>query len=353
MKYKQLFSTIPEARPIIIAGPCSAETEEQVLTTAKALAEQGIKIFRAGIWKPRTKPGSFEGVGSKGLAWLAQVKELTGMKVATEVAMPKHIEEALKHGVDLLWIGARTATNPFAMQEIADALRGVDVPILVKNPVTPDLDLWIGSIERIQHAGIRRLGVIHRGFTVYGKKFYRNQPHWQLPVELRRRMPDLLFFCDPSHIGGQRHLVAPLSQQAMDMNYDGLMIEVHCCPEKAMSDKKQQLTPQELQELLSQLVVRSTAEIDGLTVLRSRIDEIDNRMLELLAKRMDISREIGGYKKEHNLSILQSSRYSELLERLTANAQNIGLDTGFVQTLVQLIHEQSSREQMRVMNGDE
>ena len=350
MNYKELFSDIPEVRPIIIAGPCSAESEEQVITTAKALAAQGIPIFRAGIWKPRSKPGSFEGVGAKGLIWLAQVKEVTGMKVAIEVAMPKHIEEALKHGVDLLWIGARTATNPFAVQEIAMALKGMDVPVLVKNPVIPDLDLWIGGIERIQHAGIRRLGIIHRGFSVYDKKLYRNQPHWQLPVELRRRMPELLFFCDPSHMGGQRHLVAPLAQQAMDMNYDGLMIEAHCCPDKAMSDKKQQLTPQELHQLLKQLIVRDSSEIDGLTVLRSHIDEIDNRLVELLAKRMDISREIGEYKKTHNLSILQSLRYSKLLEQVTANAQSIGLDTNFVQVLIRLIHEESIREQMSVMS---
>ena len=352
MKRKQLFSTVPDERPIVIAGPCSAESEEQVLSTAKALAEQGIKIFRVGIWKPRTKPGSFEGVGSKGLAWLAQVKANTGMKVATEAAMPKHIEEALRHDIDLLWLGARTTTNPFAMQELAEALRGVDIPILVKNPVVPDLDLWAGGIERIQHAGVSRIGVIHRGFSVYGKKLYRNRPHWQLPVELRRRMPELLFFCDPSHIGGERQFVAPLAQQAMDMNYDGLMIEVHCCPEKALSDKKQQLTPQELQQLLKQLVIRNIVEIDGLTALRSRIDEIDNRLVELLAKRMDISKEIGEYKRAHNLSILQSSRYNELLERITANAKNIGLDTDFMQTLVQLIHEQSSREQMKVMSNE-
>jgi chorismate mutase len=229
----------------------------------------------------------------------------------------------------------------------------MDIPVLVKNPVIPDLDLWLGSIERIRNVGISRLGVIHRGFSVYGKKLYRNQPHWQLPVELRRRMPDLLFFCDPSHIGGQRHLIAPLAQQAMDMNYDGLMIEAHCCPEKALSDKKQQLTPQELQQLLQQLVIRNTTEIDDLTVLRSRIDEIDNRLVELLAKRMNISREIGEYKKAHNISILQSSRYSELLERMTANAHNIGLDADFVQTLVRLIHEESSKEQMKVMINEQ
>ncbi|MCL2097926.1 MAG: bifunctional 3-deoxy-7-phosphoheptulonate synthase/chorismate mutase type II [Bacteroidales bacterium] len=352
MNYKQLFSTIPEKRPVIIAGPCSAESEEQVLTTAKALAEQGIKIFRAGIWKPRTKPNSFEGVGAKGLAWLSQVKAATGMKVATEAAMPKHVEEALRHSIDLLWIGARTTTNPFAMQEIAEALRGVDIPVLVKNPVIPDLDLWTGGLERLQQAGISRLGVIHRGFSVYGNKLYRNRPHWQLPVELRRRMPDLLFFCDPSHIGGQRNLIAPIAQQAMDMNFDGLMIEAHCCPDKALSDKKQQLTPQELQTVVQQLVIRDTAEINGLSLFRNRIDEIDNRILELLANRMEISKEIGEYKKAHNLSILQSARYKELVERMRTNAQNLGLDADFVQVLAQLIHEQSSREQMKVMNSD-
>ena len=274
-------------RPIVIAGPCSAETEEQVLETAKELASKGIKIFRAGIWKPRTKPGGFEGVGTVGLPWLKRVKQETGMLVATEVATKDHVFEALKAGIDLLWIGARTAANPFAVQEVADALKGVDVPVLVKNPVNPDLELWIGAIERLYGAGIHRLGVIHRGFSSYDKKIYRNLPQWHIPIELRRRMPDLPIFCDPSHIGGKRELIAPLCQQAMDLSFDGLIVEAHRDPDHAWSDASQQITPDVLDYVLNLLVIRDVNQTtENLTALRRQIDGIDEQLLELLAKRM-------------------------------------------------------------------
>ncbi|MBO5975334.1 MAG: chorismate mutase, partial [Paludibacteraceae bacterium] len=281
-------------RPVVIAGPCSAESEEQTLNTAKQLASKGIKIFRAGIWKPRTKPGGFEGVGEKGLPWLQRVKQETGMRVATEVATAKHVEEVLKHDIDLLWIGARTSANPFAVQEIADSLRGVDIPVLVKNPVNPDLELWIGALERLNNAGIKQLGVIHRGFSSYDKKIYRNLPQWHIPIELRRRLPRLPIICDPSHIGGKRELIAPLCQQAMDLNFDGLMIESHENPDCAWSDAMQQVTPDILSYILNLLVIREGKQTtENLSELRSQIDECDNQLIETLAKRMRISREIG------------------------------------------------------------
>ena len=299
---------IDDKRPVIIAGPCSAESREQVLNTAQSLASKGIRIFRAGIWKPRTKPGGFEGVGAVGLPWLKEVKEKTGMLTSTEVATPYHVFEAIKAGIDILWIGARTVANPFAMQELADALKGTDIPILVKNPVNPDLELWIGAIERIYGAGIRNIGVIHRGFSSYEKKLYRNLPLWHIPIELKRRYPELSMFCDPSHIGGKRELVAPIAQQALDLNFDGLIIESHCDPDHALSDAAQQLTPDVLDYTLSMLVIRDNAQTtEDITVLRKQIDEIDEQLLATLAKRMRISKEIGTYKKEHNMPILQDT----------------------------------------------
>ena len=277
-----LLPGINPKRPIVIAGPCSAESEEQVLETAKGLASKGIKIFRAGIWKPRTKPGGFEGIGVIGLPWLKRVKEETGMYVTTEVATKDHVFEALKAGVDLLWIGARTSANPFAVQEIADALKGVDIPVLIKNPVNPDLELWIGAFQRLYNAGIHRLGAIHRGFSSYDKKIYRNLPLWHIPIELRRRMPNLPIFCDPSHIGGKRELIAPLCQQAMDLNFDGLMIESHRDPDAAWSDAFQQITPDVLDYVLNLLVIRdSTQSTESLAELRRQIDGIDEQILEL------------------------------------------------------------------------
>ncbi len=337
-------------RPFAIAGPCSAETEEQVMQTARELAAKDIKIFRAGIWKPRTKPGGFEGIGTPGLKWLQNVKKETGMYVATEVATHKHVFEALKHGVDILWIGARPTVNPFAVQEIADALQGVDIPVLIKNPVNPDLELWIGAIERIYNAGIKKIGAIHRGFSSYDKKIYRNLPQWHIPIELKRRLPNLPLICDPSHIGGKRELIAPLCQQAMDLNYDGLIIESHCCPDNAWSDKEQQLTPDVLSYVLNLLVVRDTKQTtENLTELRRQIDEIDNQLLEILSMRMRVSREIGQYKKEHNMPVLQTIRYDEILVKRIAMAQAMGMDSGFMKTVLEAIHEESIRQQVEVL----
>ncbi|MDR2120054.1 MAG: bifunctional 3-deoxy-7-phosphoheptulonate synthase/chorismate mutase type II [Tannerella sp.] len=338
-------------RPVVIAGPCSAETEEQVMEAARSLSGKGIKVFRAGIWKPRTKPGGFEGIGTQGLRWLKRVKEETGMYVITEVATRDHVFEALKAGVDMLWVGARTSANPFAVQELADALKGADIPVLIKNPVNPDLDLWIGAIQRFHGAGLRRLGVIHRGFSSYDKKIYRNLPLWHIPIELRRRYPDLPIICDPSHIGGKRELIAPLSQQAMDLNFDGLIVESHCRPDEAWSDAAQQITPDVLDYVLSLLVIRnSTRTTENLTVLRRQIDAVDENLLELLARRMRISREIGIYKKEHNMPILQTPRYNEILENRTKAAAAMDLNAEFIEKLLKLIHEESAAQQMIVIN---
>ncbi len=347
------FPGMNSRRPLVIAGPCSAETEEQVLRTAHDLAAEGISIYRAGLWKPRTKPGGFEGVGVEGLPWLARVKRETGMYTATEVATREHVAAALEGGVDLLWIGARTAANPFAMQEIADALRGVDVPVLVKNPVSPDLELWIGAVERIHNAGIRRLGVIHRGFTSIDKSLYRNHPMWSIPIELHRRLPGLPIFCDPSHIGGKRELIAPLSQQAMDLGFDGLIVEAHCTPDCAWSDKAQQITPQTLAYICRNLVIREmSVTTENLTELRARIDKIDDELLELLARRMRVSQDIGQYKKEHDMPVLQAQRYEELLARRAAQAVEIGMDREFMRTVLQAIHEESIRQQMRILGRE-
>ena len=341
---------IDPRRPLVIAGPCSAETEEQVLDTARSLAAEGIRICRAGLWKPRTKPGGFEGVGETGIPWLQRVKRETGMYTSTEVATREHVAAALKGGVDLLWIGARTAANPFAMQEIADALRGADVPVLVKNPVSPDLELWIGAIERIYNAGIRRIGAIHRGFTSIDKSLYRNHPMWAIPIELHRRLPRLPIFCDPSHIGGKRELIAPLSQQAMDLGFDGLIIEAHCSPDCAWSDKAQQVTPEALAYIIRNLVIRDESiTTESLTELRSQIDKLDDQLLELLSRRMRVSRDIGQYKKEHNMPVLQTQRYEELLARRAGQAGQMGMDREFMRTVLQAIHEESIRQQMEVL----
>lgn len=341
---------VPAKRPIVIAGPCSAETEEQVMNTARSLSRHGIKIFRAGIWKPRTKPGGFEGVGAEGLPWLKRVKEELGMYVATEVATSKHVREALANDVDILWIGARTSANPFAMQEIADALEGTDIPVMIKNPVNPDLELWIGAIERIYNAGVRRIAAIHRGFSTYDKKIYRNLPQWHIPIELKRRLPNLPIFCDPSHIGGKRELVGPLCQQAMDLNFDGLMVESHCNPEKAWSDASQQVTPDVLDFILDTLIIRDMKQsTESLEQLRKQIDVCDNDLLELLAKRMRISEEIGQYKKEHNMPILQSARYEEILSKRIFQAKSMGMGEDFMKTVLVAIHEESVRHQMEIM----
>lgn len=342
---------IEAQRPLVIAGPCSAETEEQVMATATALAKKGIKIFRAGIWKPRTKPGGFEGLGEQALPWLQRVKQELGMLIATEVATPAHVEAALKHDIDLLWVGARTVVNPFAMQDLADALVGKDIPVLMKNPVNPDLELWIGALERLNKAGIKRLGVIHRGFSSYENRIYRNPPLWHIPIELRRRIPNLPIFGDPSHIGGRRELIAPLCQQAMDLGYDGLIVESHCNPDCAWSDAAQQIMPDVLDLILEKLTIREVSEsTESLDSLRKQIDECDNTLLELLTKRMRISREIGAYKKEHNLTIVQTARYTEILDKRGAQGSLCGMNPDFVRELFELIHEESIAQQAEVMN---
>lgn len=348
-----LLENLDSKKPLIIAGPCSAETREQVLETARDLAANGIKVFRAGIWKPRTKPGGFEGIGAEGLEWLKEVKAETGMYTATEVATRQHVEAALAAGVDLLWIGARTSANPFAMQEIADALSEAktDVPVLVKNPVNPDLELWIGAMERLYNAGVRRLGAVHRGFSAYGKHLYRNMPQWHIPIELRRRMPDLPIICDPSHIGGKRELVAPLSQQALDMGFDGLIIESHCDPDCAWSDKAQQVTPEVLNFILNTLVVRSEKQsTESLTLLRQQIDQIDNEILESLNKRMRVSREIGQYKKEHRMPVVQTGRYDDIMKSRVKLATEMGMSAEFMRTVLSAIHEESVRQQIEILN---
>ena len=340
-------------KPLIIAGPCSAETEEQVIRTATELAANGIKIFRAGIWKPRTKPGGFEGVGVEGLQWMKKVKELTGMYTSTEVATKQHVDAALEAGIDILWIGARTSANPFAMQEIANALQeaGADVPVLVKNPVNPDLELWIGAMQRIYNAGIRRIGAIHRGFSAYGKHLYRNLPQWHIPIELRRRMPNLPIICDPSHIGGKRELVASISQQALDMGFDGLIIESHCDPDCAWSDKSQQVTPDVLNYILNTLVHREeTSSTESLTLLRQQIDTIDNELLETLNKRMRVSREIGLYKKEHRMPVVQAGRYGDIMQSRVKLAEEMGMSGDFMKAVLTAIHEESVRQQIEILN---
>ena len=338
-------------RPFVIAGPCSAETEEQVITTAHQLASRGCRIYRAGVLKPRTKPGGFEGNGEQALPWLQRVKQETGMLVATEVATPEHVELALKYGIDILWVGARTSANPFAMQALADSLRGTDAVVFVKNPVNPDLELWIGAMERINQAGITRMAAIHRGFSSYDNKIYRNAPTWQIPIELRRRIPNLPIICDPSHIGGRRELIAPLCQQAMDLGFDGLIVESHCSPDEAWSDAKQQVTPDVLDYILGLLVIRDgSVTTEGIHELRKQIDELDNQLMELLAKRMRVCREIGQYKKEHNMTVLQTVRYNEIQNKRGAQGALCGMDPDFVRKIFEEVHEESVRQQMEIIN---
>ena len=346
-----LLPGVDAKRPLVIAGPCSAESEEQVLTTGRALAAQGVKIFRAGIWKPRTKPGGFEGVGMIGLPWLQKLKAETGMYTAVEVATKAHVEAALAFGVDILWIGARTTANPFAMQEIADTLQGHDLPVLIKNPVNPDVELWVGGIERIYRAGIHKLGVIHRGFSSADKTIYRNVPNWHIAIELRRRFPNLPIICDPSHIGGRRDLIQPLSQQAMDLGFDGLIVESHCNPDEAWSDAKQQVTPETLKEILSSLVIRDTVKTtEDLVDLRHQIDEIDDKILEILAKRMRISGEVANYKKEHAMPVLQAGRYDEILTKRSEQGSALGMSPEFVKEVFEAIHAESVRKQIEIIN---
>lgn len=344
-------------RPLIIAGPCSAETEEQVMTVAKALKDKGIDYMRAGIWKPRTRPNSFEGIGEDGLKWLKMVKDELGMKVGTEVANPEHVELALKYGIDALWIGARTTVNPFAVQELADSLKGVDVPVLVKNPINPDTQLWIGAIERIHGAGIRSLAAIHRGVSTYEKVKYRNKPMWQMAIELKRLLPNIPIINDPSHIAGTRDLIFEVSQKAMDMGLDGLMIETHPNPDEAWSDAKQQVTPDALVEILAQLQIRNVSTDDvefntSLDDLRDQIDSIDRELIETLAQRMKVVEQIGEYKKDNNVTTLQVARWDSLLKDRVDKGNELGLKDEFVKEIYRLIHKESIKKQSEIMNNE-
>ena len=357
LKEWNLFNLFNEKRPFIIAGPCSAESEIQVMETARGLKALGISVFRAGIWKPRTHPNTFEGVGTPGLKWMQRVKNELGMKICTEVASERHIFDCMKFGVDMVWIGARTTANPFLVQEIADALRDTGIPVLVKNPVNPDLDLWIGALERLNQAGVRKLGVIHRGFSTSEKIRYRNRPDWQIAIELRSRYPELPFFCDPSHLGGSREYIQEISQTSLDLGLDGLMIESHCDPTCALSDAKQQLTPKDLGTMLGDLVVRendsdSPEYKENIHQLRAKIDVIDESLLHLLASRMDISRQIGRYKKENNIAILQTNRWDSLLEKVIQRGAEQGLSEKFVTTVFNAIHDASVQVQNGILTGD-
>lgn len=342
-------------RPCVIAGPCSAESEEQVMLTASQLRALGINVFRAGIWKPRTHPGCFEGAGTEGLGWLRRVKEAYGMAICTEVAGGKHVAECLRHGVDMVWLGARTTANPFLVEEIAEALEGTDIPVLVKNPVNPDLDLWIGALERLSRHGVKKLGVIHRGFTSFDKIRYRNAPDWEIAIELRSLYPELAFFCDPSHMAGSREYIREISQRAMDLGLDGLMIECHCNPDVALSDAGQQLTPAQVEDMLwHQLTVRD-ATTDGsdfkekLTEQRTRIDALDEGIIDLLARRMDASREIGRLKRDNNVAIIQASRWEDVLRKAMDKGESQGLDPEYVKAVFNHIHDASVKEQNKIL----
>lgn len=366
----QLMSTIQSARrlkeehcwlgtwqPVLIAGPCSAETEEQVIAVAKQLKDFGVDWFRAGVWKPRTRPGAFEGLGKKALPWLQRVQQQLGLKVAVEVAKAAHVEEALAHDIAMLWVGARTTANPFAVQEIADVLAKSPQkpPVLVKNPISPDLNLWIGAVERFEEAGIQQIGCIHRGFSYYGKSAYRNPPHWQIPIELKRLRPDLPLLCDPSHICGNRNLLGAVAQMAMDLNFEGIMIETHPTPDSAWSDASQQITPTQLKELLGKLHLRhSVGEnvevLETLLELREQIDNLDAELIEKIVARMQISKKIGAYKKEQNIVVLQPKRWETIVQRALKMGISQGLTQEFVENIMKAIHVESIRIQDKLMN---
>ena len=345
-----------DPQPSVVAGPCSAETEEQVMKTAEALKELGINVFRAGIWKPRTHPGCFEGIGVPGLKWLQKVKSEYGLKVSTEVASEKHVQECLKHGVDMVWIGARTTANPFLVQEIADALSGTDIPVLVKNPVNPDLDLWIGALERLNNAGLKKLGVIHRGFSTFDNIRYRNEPHWEIAIEMRSRYPELPFFVDPSHMGGSRDYILEISQRSLDLGFDGLMVESHCTPETALSDSRQQLTPAQLKDLLhNQIAVRDADSDakewkDNIEQLRAKIDVLDENLIYTLGSRMKVSRQIGEYKKNNNVAIVQAVRWDALLDKVVEIGYEHGLSKKFLTDVFNAIHEASVEAQNEIIS---
>jgi chorismate mutase len=344
-------------RPLIISGPCSAETEEQVIETAKRLAATGkVDMLRAGIWKPRTRPGSFEGIGTKGLPWMQQAKKLTGLPITVEVATGKQVEDALHFGVDVLWIGARTTVNPFSVQEVADALRGVEVPVLIKNPINPDLELWIGAVERVAKAGIKDIGLIHRGFSSYGNSEYRNAPMWHLAIEMKRRNPDLLMINDPSHICGRRDILQEVAQKAIDLDYDGLIIESHIDPDAAWSDAKQQITPEQVGEMLSSIIwrredVASEEYHAALEKLRNQINHLDDELMQILSQRMKVAEKIGQYKKENNITILQTNRWNEILERACQKGEKLGLSKEFITKYFDAVHLESINHQTKVLNS--
>jgi chorismate mutase len=344
-------------RPLIISGPCSAETEEQVMQTAIRLAATGkVDILRAGIWKPRTRPGSFEGVGTKGLPWLQQARKETGLPVAIEVATGKQVEDALHFGVDVLWIGARTTVNPFSVQDVADALKGVDVPVLIKNPINPDLELWIGAVERVAKAGINNIGLIHRGFSSYGNTEYRNAPMWHLAIEMKRRNPGMLMINDPSHICGRRDILLDVAQKAIDLDFDGLIIESHIDPDNAWSDAKQQVTPEKLGEMIDAIIWRketiNSEELHAqMDKMRSQINHLDDELMQLLSQRMKVAEQIGNYKKENNITILQTNRWNEILERAFVKGEKAGLSKEFITKYFDAVHMESINHQNRIMNS--
>jgi len=353
---KQLVQEKWNKRPLIIAGPCSAETEEQVTETAVRLQKTGkVDMMRAGIWKPRTRPGSFEGIGTKGLPWLQKAKQLTGIPVAVEVATAKQVQDALHFDVDVLWIGARTTVNPFSVQEVADALRGVDVPVLIKNPINPDLELWIGAVERVAKAGIKQIGLIHRGFSSYGNTQYRNAPMWHLAIEMKRRNPELMMINDPSHICGRRDILLDVAQKAIDLDYDGLIIESHIDPDKAWSDAKQQITPERLAEMLDSIRWRkedvpSEEYHAAMEKMRQQINHLDDELMQILGERMKVAEKIGLYKKQNNITILQTNRWNEILERATAKGDKLGLSKEFITKYFDAVHMESINHQNKVMN---
>jgi chorismate mutase len=344
-------------RPLIIAGPCSAETEEQVLATAQRLANTGkIDLLRAGIWKPRTKPGMFEGIGTKGLPWLQQAKKLTGLPTTVEVATAKQVEDALTFEVDVLWIGARTTVNPFSVQEVADALRGVDVPVLIKNPINPDLELWSGAVERVARAGVKKIGLIHRGFSSYGNTEYRNAPMWHLAIEMKRRNPDMMIINDPSHICGRRDILMDVAQKAIDLDFDGLMIESHIDPDNAWSDAKQQITPERLAEMLDSIIwrkedINSEEFHAALEKLRQQINHLDDELMQILSQRMKIAEKIGEYKKNNNITILQTNRWNAILERAFVKGDKLGLSKEFITKYFDAVHMESISHQNKIMNS--
>ncbi len=356
MEISPLQSWIPyDIHPLVISGPCSAESEKQIIETAMALTQiPEVRVLRAGIWKPRTRPGAFEGAGEEALRWLHKAKKMTGLKTAVEIANPEHIRLALFHEVDILWIGARTVVNPFSIQEIAEALQGTEMPVMIKNPLNPDLKTWLGAIERIHKAGIRKIAAIHRGFSFFNRSPFRNSPMWEIPIELKRLVPQLPVLNDPSHICGQTSSLLQISQKALDLEMNGLMIESHIRPEEALTDRRQQLTPSALSDLIGRLVIRNEAGtidfINKLEELRSEIDKLDEEMMDILARRMAVVEEIGRYKKENRITILQLKRWNQVIRDRLDTGSKLGMNREFIMKLLEIIHDESIQRQINVMN---